>query len=183
VGIRATDEVRERVRSAVDRIAQRSDAKDRVTDALALARPRSGEPDLLVNFAEVIRSRIGESGDYIPGVRRGGSSDAFASGARQDPPRPESSISIDAVGAAVRDAFAGRVIEVTDDAVEIVTGALLLAMAVANRPGHARSGGEMARAALDANVQLPWEITHPILLDPVMWVVATAYEDSHDRAR
>jgi hypothetical protein len=54
-----------------------------------------------------------------------------------------------------------------------VVGALLLAMTIADHPemhDHADSvePGEVA-------VLPPWEVSHPVLLDPIMWLVATAY--------
>jgi hypothetical protein len=176
VGVQASEEMKQTVRSALGSISEHQRPDVSRVEALGYAAPRSGDPDLLLNFSEVIRARTGEEGDFLPGVSRG-RLEAFGPGGAPGPWEEEAAVSIDAVGAAVRDAFAGRPIELTGHAVEIVTGALLLSMAVANRPRTVAQGPGLVGAALEAEVARPWDITHPVLLDPVMWVVATAYED------
>jgi hypothetical protein len=176
-GVNVSDTVQATVKAALEDIAGQERRDVSRSEDLSLARPRSGDPDLLLNYAEVIRARTGEHGDFLPGVQPEWreSRKSMADGAPQPPGPPDSAVSIDAVGATVRHAFAGRSIEVTDDGVVIVTGALLLSMAVANRPRPRPADPELMDAVPE--VGLPWEITHPVLLDPVMWVIATAYGD------
>jgi hypothetical protein len=77
-------------------------------------------------------------------------------------------VSLDAVSAVIRETFAGRgeARQPPNDRLEIVTGALQLAVAVADPQAEERD---------NPDVRLPWEMAHPILLDPLMWMVATAY--------
>jgi hypothetical protein len=176
VGIQASDDVRSRVRMALIEIARHQRLVSPF-EALSAAKPRSGEPDLLLNFAEVIRARTGETGEFLPGVQPEAPRESVAPGAPRPARGPQASISIDALGGAVRAAFTGKVLDVTADAIDIVAGALLLSMAVANRPRLRGHGPDAVDAALEAKVAPPWRVTHPVLLDPVMWLIATAYED------
>ena len=87
-------------------------------------------------------------------------------------------LSIPAVAGAVRGLFEGaEPREVDDDTVIIATGALLFAMTIADEPDADEAGGEQV-ASSDIAVKPPWDVTHPILLDPVIWLLATAYVEA-----
>lgn len=93
--------------------------------------------------------------------------------------RPTGELSIEAVAASVRATFAGVELtaEPTDEIVTTVMGALLMAEAVAHDP-VARSksvGGPFWPSAVEA-FPPPWNVSHPGLLDPVMWLIGTAFE-------
>lgn len=83
-------------------------------------------------------------------------------------------ISIDAIGAAVAATFLGIEFFPRADAERVIHGAAIRALGVADqevaeylsRPG---SSGEIP-------IKAPWEVTHPILLDPVMWMILTGYQ-------
>ncbi|MFL5909157.1 MAG: hypothetical protein ACJ768_01090 [Gaiellaceae bacterium] len=168
-GLRAAGPVRENVEAALNVIREHQAPSVDPLTAMRLTEPRSGDPHLILNFAEVVRERSGIRDDFVPGVEEG-TMQTFA-----EPPEP-AAVSIDAIGAVVRETFAGRTLEVTPDVVAIVTGALLLSMAVANRPRWLGPiGDRLLSVAADAEIVPPWEVTHPVLLDPVMWLVATAY--------
>jgi hypothetical protein len=83
------------------------------------------------------------------------------------PVRARPTIPLEVLSAAVREAFAEidpvEPDAITDDAVIVAAGALVMAVAVAHEP---------AASAIPP----PWEMTHPALLDPVIWALATAYQ-------
>jgi hypothetical protein len=123
---------------------------------LELALPREGEPDLVFNLSEAIRAvadreraRAEEAGE--PAVA--------AEGLEALPEEL-----VDSVGGTVRELFAGREIVLSAAAVQIVTGALVLAVDIADD-----SDDPYAAALLP-----PWRMSDPVLLDPVMWMVSTA---------
>jgi len=85
-------------------------------------------------------------------------------------------ISIDAVGAAVAAVFSEVEISPRSDAKRVIYGASLLALSLADEETAARlseSGSEE-----EIPIKAPWEVSHPVLLDPVMWMVLTAYRRS-----
>lgn len=69
---------------------------------------------------------------------------------------------LDHVAAEIRGEFAGRELHPDDESAVTVAGALVQAMEVAD-PG---SGGE---------IRPPWEVEHPELLAPALWLMTTAY--------
>jgi hypothetical protein len=86
---------------------------------------------------------------------------------------PERGVSLEAIGAAVRSTFADvAAVRPGAGAVKVATGALLMAVVVAHR---ANEGGRVAPAEVD--VPPPWRVTDPPLVDPVIWLLATAYQD------
>jgi len=124
------------------------------------------EPNLILNLGQVVR-QVGVEADFLPEVQY-----------RPDFERetgPElGGVSIDAVAAAVRETFMPQSLRIPPQGEVIVTGALLLAMTVADHPA-AVEPHEAQVPAPQIQIRPPWEITHPVLLDPVMWLVATAY--------
>jgi hypothetical protein len=84
---------------------------------------------------------------------------------------------IDALGGALRERFAPRRPAPLADAGIVVTGALLFAMNVADGP----EDDERVRAVEQIRVRAPWEVRRPALLDPVMWLVATLWDEGGDR--
>jgi hypothetical protein len=148
-GERAPRELIELVAAALRRIADDGGAHIGRDERLELALPRRGEPNLVTNLSEAIRDLAGPDVEHVADSRVGAESDG---------------VSIDAVGAVVRELLANREIVLSDGSVETVTGALLRSVEVADE----------SRSPLDAAMLAPWEMTHPILLDPVMWMVSTA---------
>jgi hypothetical protein len=86
---------------------------------------------------------------------------------------PGGGVSVEAVGAVVRSTFADvAAVQPGAGAVHVATGALLMAVVVADR---ANEGGRVAPAEVD--VPPPWLVTNPPLVDPVIWLLDTAYQD------
>jgi hypothetical protein len=57
-----------------------------------------------------------------------------------------------------------------------VTGALVMAVTVADDPDAAERGGRDVVDPSTVEIRPPWEMSHPILLSPAAWLVATAYQ-------
>jgi hypothetical protein len=119
-------------------------------ERLALAFPGEGVSDLVLNLSEAIRE--------VAAVRRA----AFSAPVSGLDRLPEGLV--DTVGGAVRERFAGREIVIPPAAALIVTGALVLAVEVADD----------SEDPFEAALRPPWELSDPLLLDPVMWMVSTA---------
>ena len=128
------------------------------------------EPNLVQNFRGIAEA-FGV-GDFVPEVQTGIEREADA------PDFGPGGVSLDAVAAVIRQTFASVSREAieppSDDDIATVTGALLLAVATAHRPASDERGSR-AMAPGEVVVPYPWEMTHPVLLDPVMWLIATAY--------
>jgi hypothetical protein len=137
------------VAEALRRISQDGGAQPTFVEHLEVSAPGAGPPNLVFNLSEAIRElspeRFGTHTEFV------------------EP--PELGVSVDAVSDIVRQQFLEREIVFTDAAVPIVTGALVIAARVAHEPDE--SVEEIVRLA-------PWEMTHPLLLDPVMWMISTA---------
>jgi hypothetical protein len=82
-------------------------------------------------------------------------------------------ISIEAIGAAVEATFADVEISPRPDAARILHGAVVLALSLADAETAGRLGESKGREEIP--VKAPWEVSHPVLLDPAMWMVLTAY--------
>jgi hypothetical protein len=167
------------VRSVVDASRQPQDV-----DALALAAPGVGTPNLVTNLADAIRQREPTlSEQVVPAVRADRDGQTWGV------------MSLDVIGGAVRERFAGVPLaepnipaeaydlagpddraEPDDPAVRIVAGALLLGYALADERTTARVRRDDGPPAWENITSLPppWQVTHPILLDPVLWMLGTA---------
>lgn len=148
IGSRAPDQVLTLVGEALRRISQDAGAQPGFSERLELALPGAGSPNLVFNLSESIRE--------LDRGRFGISSELES---------PEGGISVDAIGDVVRERFLGREIVYTNEAVPIVTGAIVIAARIAHEPDESIE---------DAVHLAPWEMTDPLLLDPVMWMVSTA---------
>lgn len=96
----------------------------------------------------------------------------------QDTQEPAPDVSVEAIGASVRSTFKGvELAEPSDEVVVTVMGALLMADAVAHDPiAIARSAPRPTWPNDNQPLPPPWAVSHPGLLDPVMWLIGTAYE-------
>jgi hypothetical protein len=150
VGEEAPAELKETIDKALRTIVEDSGAGLSHDDRMWLATPRAGQPNLVTNLAESIRDLAGAEMDAVAETR--------------DAPQP--GVSIDAIGAVVRELFADHQIVVTEGSVATVTGALLLAVDVAHD----------ASSPVEAATTPPWDLAYPVLLDPVMWMVSTAVQ-------
>ncbi len=149
IGAGAPDSVITLVGEALRRITQDSDVQPGPSDRLELASPGAGSPNLVFNLSESIREVGGEQAGFRNDVAEA----------------PERGVSIDAISDVVRERFVGRQIVFTDAAAPAVTGALVIAVRVAHEPD----------VSIEDAVRLaPWEMSDPLLLDPVMWMVSTA---------
>jgi hypothetical protein len=85
-------------------------------------------------------------------------------------------ISVDAVGATVAAVFSEVEISPRPDAERVIYGAALLALSLADEDTATR----LSESGPEGEIQIkaPWEVSHPVLLDPVMWMVLTAYRRS-----
>jgi hypothetical protein len=57
----------------------------------------------------------------------------------------------------------------------VVTGALVMAVTVAHDPGAADRDGSDEVDPERLEIPPPWQMSHPILLSPAGWLIATAY--------
>jgi hypothetical protein len=164
VGARGSSGLRTQVASAF-RAVVRDSGRTHDIDARTLAAPRTGAPNLVTNLADVIREYDGElEGGLVPATQ--------ANGGRQG----RGITSLDAIGGAVREQFAGVPLAGPNDAaVTIVTGALLLGYAMADDATEAQrtDDGQGGWSQIES-LPPPWRVTHPILLDPALWMLGTA---------
>jgi hypothetical protein len=165
VGEEASGEQVERTASAIQRIV--ADQR-RPPDTRAFDSHGEGEtaPNVVWDLAGAWRAQTQREARFVREVR----------GARGSLFPRVGGISIDAVAADARDVFESFQAEPAEDAALVVTGALVIATTVAHDPDATGEQGEHARIA-PAEIELrpPWAMSHPVLLDPVMWVVAAAY--------
>jgi hypothetical protein len=126
------------------------------------------KPDFIGNLAGAIRVRAAADGSDPPAVRR----DLLVTDDFGDDDPGE--VSLEAISAATASAFAGNEVinEVTDERVIVATGALIMALVVAND----QHGDGFVLSPSEVRLVAPWEATHPGLLDPVMWMLATAVD-------
>jgi hypothetical protein len=125
--------------------------------------------NIVADLAGVIRAQVGESegADLVmPKVRGIPGEDARSS---LDP----AALSVDAIGASVRSRLYGEDLRTVPGAERIVAGALLAAAALAD--DEAPSLRQVAEAPAEVRLRPPWEVTHPVLQDPLIWLLSTAY--------
>jgi hypothetical protein len=165
VGRQATTDQRRRMASALQRIAGDQRARPARPRSMLFLASTDGEDNVVHDLARVIRSRDG--GDARGMVPR----------ARVDD-QTFGQMSLDAVSAAVRSTFSDiDLVGISDEIVDTATGALLLAYSVADDDvRRRRASAEDAWPRSLGSLPPPWQVTHPGLLDPVMWMVGTAYE-------
>jgi hypothetical protein len=161
-GARANSRLRTRVVSAVNAVL-RDSRRPQEIDARALAAPQTGNPNLVTNLADVIR-------EHDPGLELG------LVPATQDDGQGRGITSVDVIGGAVREQFTGvSLVEPDEHAITIVTGALLLGYALADDPTQAqRTEDGYGGWSTIEYLPPPWRVTHPVLLDPVLWMLGTA---------
>lgn len=167
VGRQASETQRSGVGAALDRI---------IADHRSLLEPReeamveTSGPNLVADLAQAIRAEI--DADLLPEVSEPVGVDEMWT-------REIGVLSVDAIAASARTALLRTApVHVTEEDVIVVAGALLLAVSVAHEPGSPGDDAVQV-AASELDIPKPWEMTHPVLLDPVMWAVATAYHLSH----
>jgi hypothetical protein len=184
VGSQATTVLRDRVGAALELVvANGRQQVDGQGDNRSVVAPGTGQVNLVTNLADVIRGPAGGPRAFVPAVRvtnrEGGSmvDEAALDEAVPIGEVPAGAISIDVLGGAVREAFTGReLIYPTPDAVTIATGSLLLAYSLADETIAARRSEHPAYwPRLEDALPAPWEVSHPVLLDAVIWMVGTAY--------
>jgi hypothetical protein len=166
-GERCNSGLRTRVASAVLAVVRDSSRRQDV-DARALAAPATGTPNLVTNLADSIRA-------HEPALARGLVRATWADGNIPG----QGFTSLDAIGGAVREQFAGVALaEPNDAAVTIAAGALLMGYALADDATEARRGddGEGGWSQIES-LPPPWQVTHPILLDPALWMLGTALQE------
>jgi hypothetical protein len=154
-------------------------------DIRSLVVPGAGEPNLVTNLAEVIR-RSGGPQAFVPAVRatrwEAGSMVAMLDEAGPAGAVPAGAVSIDAIAGSVREVFAAssEFMDLAPDAARIAAGSLLLAYSLADETVAARRGGQSPveepayRPWVEDSLPAPWEVSHPVLLDPVIWMLGTA---------
>jgi hypothetical protein len=127
------------------------------------------EPNVVSGIGETIRRREGADVTFIPEVQR--HTRAETSGQPAVGVMP-----VAVIAATVRDAFAHvEPRDPTEDAVLVATGALLLATVVADEPDAIELGREPQVLPTNVEVRAPSEMTHPVLLHPAIWALATAW--------
>jgi hypothetical protein len=173
LGSAASDEQLTRADAALQRVI---DDQERMVDAPRafdvlygeFARSEGGE-NVVANLAGVIRGQSShreEAELVIPKVRGLFGDEA---GSVMDP----GALSIDAVGASVRSRLRGQELRRVDGGERIVAGALLAAAAIAD--AETPSLRQVAEAPAEVPLRPPWEVTHPVLQDPLIWLLSTAY--------
>jgi|GEM_PF-3121585 len=162
VGERTTENQKGRMGSALAQIRRDSEASRMTVQEQRIVPAGTGEPNLIANLAAVIREHSRSVEGVVPKVRTQAGSYGV--------------VSIDAVSAAVRNTFAAtEFVEPSDEVVKVLMGALLLSLSVAHEPVARRRATEPADWPAKVEVPPPWEISHPGLLDPVLWMIGTAY--------
>lgn len=163
----ATQRQIERMRTAVSRVIDDAKSADIGEPHVQFLAPTAKPNNVVADLASVVAKHT----DY---GRRGS---PFFAAAEQ---RPGGPLSIEAVAASVRSTFARSPIsEATDAVVTTVMGALLMAEAVAHDPiARARSSADRIWPSDREPLPPPWAVSHPGLLDPVMWLIGTAYEEA-----
>jgi hypothetical protein len=184
VGLGASPIVRARMGRALELVVGAGrQQSDRQEDNRLLVVPGAEEPNLVTNLAEVIRGPASGPRAFVPAVR----ATSWAAGSMVDEARleeaqptgavPSGAISIDAVGGSVREAFRGsRFLEPIREAETIATGSMLLAYSLAEETIATQRGEQPSDwPGLVDEFRAPWQVSHPVLLDPVMWMMGTAY--------
>ena len=163
VGENSSSNQKQRVRQAIDRL--REDQSRPYIEGLDPF--GNEEPNLIWNLAGVIREEAPDL-QFVPKVRDYDWEDVTG--------QAQGELSVDAIAATARERLLGADIgaQLRPSTTDTVTGALLLAVTVADQaatgPGDR---GSVDPSSID--VRAPWAMTHPALLDPVMWPIAVAY--------
>jgi hypothetical protein len=165
VGEEAGRDQQERVHASLVRVIQ---------DAARGREPSEGfdspVPNLVWDFVGAIAGPAGRPSRTLAAVR-----DAERSRLLEKAPGP-AEISIDAVAGAIRAQFSNTPsIHIDAEAAIVVTGALVMAVTVADDPDAAERGGISEVHPREVEIRAPWEMSHPILLSPAAWLIATAY--------
>lgn len=174
IGERASSEQRDRTESALGRVLEAADqARERQPDARLLVAEalEDGEPNLVSNLAGEIRRRMGVESD----ARMDFVAQVGVEGERGSVEGRVGVIQLDAIGATVAATFANRELQLDAAAVTAATGALLMAMGTADRENFPLALDAPPERVERTEVKPPWEVSHPVLLDPVIWLLATAY--------
>jgi len=157
-GSQLTERVQNRARAALQHIL----TDGRHTYDYSYGPPPFGanEPNLVTDLAAVVRQQVPEIDTQL----------------RFDVGNYNFGLSIDEISATVRARFDGREFssEVSEPAVVTVAGALLLAYRTADQRPQDRDQMAAEQALIEPPVA-PWHVSHPALLDPIMWMVGTAY--------
>lgn len=170
-GNATSPQLRDGMRAALNQVAhdhhtaraQAPAASDRLMSRFA---PYVAEPNVVSNLADVVRRY--DVGPIVPSVRELRLADVPSGQTSPD------SLSLDAISAAVWDLFADATnVRTDDDAVLTATGAYLLAVAVADTETADRLLEPTALRETSA-LPAPWDVSHPVLLDPALWMLGTA---------
>jgi hypothetical protein len=157
VGARAHPGIRQAAGVALEQLAadHRRLADQGQQARLATFAAPGGPPNLITNLSQAIRGAIAQQAERA---------------LTEPSPRADPSVSYDAIGAAVREQLAGLpVLPPTDLSVTVLAGALVMAYRLADDTTQpARSDGTRG-------LPPPWQVSHPALLDPILWMVGTAY--------
>lgn len=140
------------VEQALRLISDASSEQPSRDQRLDLALPRQGSPNLVFNLSESIRDLAGRRDFAAPSEGR----------------ENLEGVSFDAIGSVVRELFVDQEIIRPEASVPIVAGALLIAAELAHD----------AADPVEAALTPPWEMSDPLLLDPVMWMVCTAAQQA-----
>jgi hypothetical protein len=162
VGYAASEFQRERAEAGLRRIANDHGRMPLAQREDELRGQGRDQPNLVADLADAIRREAPDKG--FPRVDR----QTFDSTERPE----EGAVSLDAIAAVVRLTFTAiQPMPPSDGSIIVATGALLMGIVVADQ-----SDGENERIdPREVNVLPPWEVKHPALLDPVIWLLATAY--------
>lgn len=105
--------------------------------------------------------------------------EAGLAGVEPTGPVPNGALSIDAIAGSVRETFHHRqfgIEPVVDEAVTIAAGSLLLAYSLADETiGNVRAEHPADWPGRVNDFRPPWQVSHPVLMDPVLWMMGTAY--------
>lgn len=157
-GTNADPALLDQTHTALQKIVVASRAAQGI-DTRSLVAPGQGEPNLISNLADVIRSQDR-------------SVELFTYRATQFEGENLGIMSIDAIGAAVWTRFSGRQLaEPNTDAARIAAGALLLAYSLAEP-------STSVRGIYPYQLPPPWQAARPIFLDPVLWLLGTALREN-----
>jgi hypothetical protein len=165
VGEAAGDERQQLVHNALLRIVEDA-ARGRV-EAKSVTAP---EDNLVWDLAGAIERERGVPERTLAAVRDSDRTRVLETHGRVD-------ISLDAIAGAVRNMFGETPHEeVNEHRAIIAIGGLVMAVTVADDPDAAdRSEGAQVDPR-DVPIKRPWQMSHPILLSPAAWLLATAYQ-------
>jgi hypothetical protein len=158
VGSRAHPAIRQAAGVALERLVadHRQQADQRQQARLATFTAPGGSPNLITDLSQAIRGAIAQQAERT---------------LTELPPRADPSASYEAIGAAVREQLAGQpVLPATDFSATVLAGALVMAYRLADDTTR-----QPARSDGTRGLPPPWQVSHPALLDPILWMVGTAY--------